>query len=50
MVSIGFFKPVPVLVGSNRPAFRFVDVFWLPDIKEPTIGLVFKALYFLAKM
>jgi len=50
MIRIGIAKAMPALPRCNRPAFGFVDIVRLPDIKEPAVGFIFKALDLFAKM
>ncbi|MNV80970.1 hypothetical protein D3C71_1746050 [compost metagenome] len=39
MFIVDIFEAVPGVVRLQRPAFSLIDVFWLPDVKEPTFGL-----------
>ena len=39
MVIVGIGKSVPVFTGCHRPARGFINLFRLPDIKEPTVRL-----------
>ena len=42
MLVIDVFETVPCAVGAQRPAFRTIDMFRLPDIEEPAVGLAFQ--------
>ncbi len=50
MVVIGILESVPRFSWGNRPALRFFNLFWLPDVKEPAVGLFTQALHLLTEM
>ena len=50
MILIGIAETMPALARRHRPAFSFVNVIRLPDIEEPAVGFIFKALNLFAKM
>ncbi|MNR48530.1 hypothetical protein D3C85_1677760 [compost metagenome] len=50
MIRIRIAESMPAFVRCNGPAFGFINLFRLPDIKEPAVGLIFKSLYFFTEM
>ena len=50
MVTIGIPEAMPVFGGRNRPAFCFINLFRLPDIKEPAVGFLFQPLNLFTEM
>ena len=45
MIGIGVAETVPVLSWRHRPALSFINLFRLPDIKEPAVRLFSQPLY-----
>ena len=43
MFVIDVFETVPRAVGAQRPAFRAINMFRLPDVEEPAVGFAFQA-------
>ncbi len=50
MVAIGIPEAMPVVSGRDGPAFCFINLFRLPDIKEPAVGFIFQSLNLFAEM
>ena len=50
MVRIGIAEAVPALPRRNGPALGLVDLFRLPDIKEPAVCLIFQPLDLFTEM
>ena len=50
MIAIGLAKTVPVVVRIQWPALRFIDLFRLPNVEEPTVAFLAQPLHFTAKM
>ncbi|MNT41734.1 hypothetical protein D3C72_1781070 [compost metagenome] len=50
MIRVSVSETMPALARRDRPAFRFIDLFRLPDIEEPAVSFIFQALNFFTKM
>ena len=50
MVRIGIPKTVPALPRRDGPAFCLINLFRLPDIKEPAVRFIFKPLNLFSEM